>query len=176
MSAGSMFNHMRVQAALMAANIATTRLGLVSSYDPGNFLVKVRIQPNDIETGWLPIMVLQAGVGWGMYAAPAIGDQAVLAFTQGDVECGICLGFLPNDEDRPPTVPAGEAWLVHRAGHFVKLTATGIESSGAWTHTGDINVTGTVTATTDVIGGSKHLATHTHGGVQGGGSHTAAPD
>jgi len=37
-------------------------------------------------------------------------------------------------------------------------------------------VDGTITATGEVTGNGKALSTHTHGGVQGGGGHTAPPD
>lgn len=59
----------------------------------------------------------------------------------------------------------------------VELTVDGnITSSAAgWSHTGDINVTGTVTASTDVIGGGKSLKTHTHSGVQTGSGDTGPP-
>lgn len=40
---------------------------------------------------------------------------------------------------------------------------------------GDVDVTGTVTAAVDVIGGGKSLKTHTHGGVQTGGGTTGPP-
>jgi len=43
------------------------------------------------------------------------------------------------------------------------------------TFTGDINVGGTLTATTDVIGGGKSLKTHIHSGVTAGTSNTGAP-
>ena len=36
--------------------------------------------------------------------------------------------------------------------------------------------TGTITGTTNVIGGGKSLATHTHGGVDTGGGNTAPPN
>lgn len=40
---------------------------------------------------------------------------------------------------------------------------------------GNINCTGTVTATVDVVGGGISLKTHTHGGVQTGGGNTGGP-
>lgn len=49
-------------------------------------------------------------------------------------------------------------------------------TSPTTTWTGDIDVTGTVTATTDVVGGGKSLKTHTHGGVQTGSGNTGAPN
>jgi hypothetical protein len=53
-------------------------------------------------------------------------------------------------------------------------------SASAWNHTGpvnisgDVGITGTATASVDVIGGGKHLKTHTHL-ENGAGSQTAAP-
>lgn len=41
--------------------------------------------------------------------------------------------------------------------------------------TGDVTVAGTLTATTDVLGGGKSLKNHVHGGVATGGSNTGAP-
>lgn len=68
-------------------------------------------------------------------------------------------------------------------GHVVTITAPGgITLNGPVTATstmhvqGDVTVDTKVTATNDVIGGGKHLATHTHGGVQAGGSNTGAPN
>ncbi|MBX9901258.1 MAG: phage baseplate assembly protein V [Burkholderiaceae bacterium] len=48
-------------------------------------------------------------------------------------------------------------------------------SAAAWNHTGDVNVSGTVTASTDVVGGGKSLKTHKHSGVVAGGAQTGTP-
>jgi hypothetical protein len=48
-------------------------------------------------------------------------------------------------------------------------------SASAWSHTGNVTVTGTITGTVDVIGGGKSLKTHTHSGVTAGGGVTGAP-
>jgi len=180
------------QAAQMGGALQSpTRDGIVSSYDPDHFAVKVRLQPQDTETGWIPIKTLQVGAGWGIYAAPQVGDPCSVEFQEGDGDVGRVSGFLPNDEDRPPSVPAGEIWLVHKIGAFIKLQTdgtlqieadAGIHSKGPWTHDGtlhttqDITCDTIITATTDVVGGGKHLKTHTHGSVQSGSSHTSAPD
>jgi hypothetical protein len=45
----------------------------------------------------------------------------------------------------PPQAPAGEFWLVHSSGSFLKLHNDGsIESSGTWLHRGNLQVTGEV--------------------------------
>ena len=48
-------------------------------------------------------------------------------------------------------------------------------SAASWNHTGNITVTGTVTASTDVVGGGKSLKSHVHAGVTPGGSVTGSP-
>jgi phage baseplate assembly protein V len=189
-SASRIANQMRLQAALAAGLVGRPRQGLVTSYDPDAYLVKVRLQPEDVETGWLPIETALAGAGWGIYAGPAVGDLATVLPLESDPEVGWVAGFLPNDQDPPPNVPSGEILLKHKAGAFVRFTndgkvhieaAAGIESVGPWTHQGTLHVTDevtadkSVTATVDVIGGGKHLKTHTHGGVQAGAGTSGPP-
>lgn len=89
------------------------------------------------------------------------------------------------------TIEAGGTWQVDLGNNQIKLTDTQflITIAGATYDfgsalvafnkpldvTGAITSTTTITATTDVIGGGKSLATHTHGGVQSGGSTTSPP-
>lgn len=66
------------------------------------------------------------------------------------------------------TLDVGADALVNVAGNAEVTVAGDITSSAAsWTHTGDINVTGTVDASVDVIGGGVSLKNHTHNGVHG---------
>jgi len=66
-------------------------------------------------------------------------------------------------------------------GAIVKIKATTIILDGAVTITGittaqaNVNVTGTVTGSVDVVGGGKNLKTHIHSGVTVGGGNTGAP-
>lgn len=58
----------------------------------------------------------------------------------------------------------------------VNLSAPNVDiDSPSVTMSGDLDVTGTVTAGTDVLGGGISLKTHVHGGVQSGGSTTGLP-
>lgn len=132
-------------AALAASGMAAPRFGTVTSYDEATHTIKAMLEPEGVETGWLPILVLMSGQGWGVYAAPAQGDQALLIFAEGDALVGVCAGFIPNDEDVPPKVPAGQIWLEHQDGHFIHLTPEGISSKGPWVHDGDFTTTGQIT-------------------------------
>lgn len=185
MSLAELRSNMGQMAQLAAEGRLAVRIGLVSSYDgrAGAHLVKVRLQPEDIETGWLPIQLLLAGQSWGVYAGPAVGDQAVVLFAEGDVNAGICAGFLPSDVDTAPAVASGEVH-VRAAGDTASIIAKPdgtIASKGAWTHAGTMHVTDeftadkSVTASVDVVGGGKHLKTHVHSGVQSGSSNTGQP-
>lgn len=187
-----LLNAMRAQAQLAQGGKATVRIGLVSSYDPGSYCVKVRLQPEDVETGWLPLASPWVGNGWGLFCPPTVGDSIEVQFQEGSAEAGIACQRLYSDADRPLSVASGELWLVHQSGAFFKLTNDGkgsfsdghgasvvlngngtISSAGAWSHTGDLTASGTITGTTDVVGGGKSLKTHTHSDPQGGA--TGAP-
>lgn len=71
---------------------------------------------------------------------------------------------------------AGDVELVNPSGS-IKLLANGNVNIQAPTVaiTGDVTVTGTVTATVNVIGGGKSLKTHVHSGVTPGGGNTGQP-
>lgn len=70
--------------------------------------------------------------------------------------------------------PTTHAIAAHATGGIV-LNGVTIDSSGNISGAANINASGTVTATTDVVGGGKHLATHVHAGVTAGTASTAPP-
>ncbi len=120
-----LLNAMRAQADMAGSGRASVRLAIVSSYDPGNYCAKVRIQPEDTETGWLPVVSPWVGNGWGLFAPPTPGDLVEVQFQEDDIEAGFVCQRFYNDTDRPLTVQSGEFWLVHKSGAFFKLTNDG---------------------------------------------------
>ena len=62
---GAMQNAMRLQAQRAMAEQADTRVGLITSYEPSNFSVRVQLQPEGFLTGWLPLCSPWIGNGWG---------------------------------------------------------------------------------------------------------------
>lgn len=172
-------NHQRLFSLLAAGSIGRPRIGIVSSYDPNSYAAKVRIQPDDVETGWLPITVLMAGQGWGAYFGPNNGDQCSVLFQENDSEVGFITGFFTSDSARPPVVNSGEMHFVHKAGWSVKLLADGIHSKGPWFHDGAFQATGDITDQTaggnsatvkqlrDAYDAHKHTGVSTGAGVSG---------
>lgn len=138
----AVMNAVRGEAERVVERVARTRIGIVSSYDPDNYAVKVRLQPENAETGWLPLTSPWVGNGWGLFAPPAMGDQVEVSFLEGDAEVGMVAGRLYSDEDRPLRVEAGEFWLIHGQGAKVRLRNDGsVEIFGADIKIGPENAT-----------------------------------
>lgn len=192
-----LLNTMRAQADLAQSGRARTRIGLVSSYDPTNYCAKVRIMPDDVETGWLPVTSPWVGNGWGLFAPPTPGDMVEVQFQEDSIEAGFIVGRFYSDSDRPQAVPSGEFWLVHASGSLLKfhndgtvnLISMGTLTSSApqWNHTGNITVMGNIKASGDItdtyqtntrtMAGMRTVYNgHTHSDPQGGNVSTPSAD
>src|SRR5213593_2356232 len=91
----------------------TRRSGLVTSYDPKTHSAKVKLKPDDVETGWIPIHAHHVGNGWGIIVGltpgdgKKTGDQVEIDFAEGDLEQPRVTNRVHSDEDKPPEVKAG---------------------------------------------------------------------
>ena len=183
-----LLNQMRRVASEVMSSRAVTRQGKVSSYDPAQHAVKVGLQPDGTLTDWIPLKSASVGNGFGIYAAPNVGDVIEVHFQEDDGGVPTAgLRFFHNDA-RPLPVPAGEIWIAHASGAMVKLTNDGkltlldghgavialsgdgkISSAGDWTHTGKF------TSSDDVTANGVSLEHHKHGGVSTGSGQTGEP-
>jgi phage baseplate assembly protein gpV len=169
-------NEMRRQADRAMNRLAMRRIGIVSSYDPNTYSAKVYIQPEGTESGWLPISTAWSGNGWGEYAPPTPGDIVEVDFQEGGKLAGIIGARHYGDVFVPLKVPSGERWTVHKSGSFLKfhndgsielnaagnlnatvagqvnLAVTGkvVASASEFDLNGNLNVTGTITASGDI--------------------------
>ena len=134
------------------------KFGTVASVNNQTATARVKIQPEGILSGWLPILSQWVGNGWGMISPPAPGDQVVLVPQEGDIEQGIIIGRAFSVSQVAPAAPCGEFWLVHKSGSFLKLC-----NDGTIQINGDLHVQGNVY---DRQGSLSHLRTaydsHTH--------------
>jgi phage baseplate assembly protein V len=104
---------------------AQTRAGTITGYDPTNYMAQVEISPELVQTGWLPIMTPWAGNDFGFYVGPDIGTQVIVLHLEDDFESGMVLLYVNDDSHRPPPVPSGEMWAVHKSNSFLKFTNDG---------------------------------------------------
>ncbi|QIY81513.1 phage baseplate assembly protein V [Chromobacterium violaceum] len=162
--------------ALTARSPSTTmpsRKGTISAYDPGNYAVKVLLQPDGVETGWIQLDAVGVGNGWGLACGPQIGDEVSVEFTRGNTNAGSVVSRHFNDENVPIGPPSGETWMVHKTGASLKLTndgnVTATDPSGTvlqLSNDGNVRITGNL-----VVSGNTTIqgTTTSHGQITGQG-------
>lgn len=150
---------------------ATSRNAIVDTFDPKTYACRVRFQPENTLSGWLPVLSQWIGNGWGLFSPVTPGDQVLVEFQQGDgyglYEKGQVTGRFFGAVNRPLNVQSGEFWLVHKSGTAFKLT-----------NDGKVTINGTVEIDVGNVAGTLHqLMTdlamavyngHTHSDPQGG--------
>jgi len=132
-------NALKAQSGALDAAAGQARFGVVTSVDPARATARVLLQPEAVLTGWLPVLSPWVGAGWGMACPPSPGDQVLVLAQEGDAEHGIIAGRAFSDAAATPAAPAGELWLVHKSGSFVKLS-----NDGTVRVKGDLHVDGDV--------------------------------
>lgn len=125
-----MLNAMRREAERVGANIAHPRMALVSSYNPDTYQVKVQMQPENYESGWMPLASPGVGSGFGVFVPPAIGDQVVIIHQEGNSGSPVAMAGVYNDTDRPVVqgiggCPANEIRIVHKSGARLRMLSDG---------------------------------------------------
>lgn len=95
--------------------------GLVKSYDPDTYAVKVELQPEQAMTEWMPLPVEHVGNGYGLLMAPEIDDLVLIGFTDGDRNAPFVMARAHNDEQKPPKLEAGEMLLMHKSKGYLKI-------------------------------------------------------
>ena len=110
----------RSHAGSLDARTGQARFATVSSVDPETGYVRVVLRPEGTLTGWLPVLTNWCGSNWGLICLPTPGDQVLVIPQEGDAEHSIVLGRIFSDRQKPPNVPSGELWIVHRQGQAIK--------------------------------------------------------
>lgn len=127
---------MRYHAAALDATRPQPRFGTVQSVDPTHHLAKVLVQPDSVLSGWLPILAMGAGSGWGVVCPPAIGAQVLLVPLDGDHENLAVLPGAWSIASMPPApailpgggaapVRPGELAFVSSSGTYIRLNQDG---------------------------------------------------
>ena len=169
-------NALKSQAGALDQSLAQPRFGTVTSVDPNTATARVLLQPEAVLSGWLPVLSPWIGAGWGMSCPPSPGDQVLVLAQEGDAEHGVIIGRAFSDTASPPPAPAGELWLFHASGSFIKLLNDGtIGMQGNVTITGDLKVAGSIS---DGHGKLADLRSHynLHHHIDSRGSQTSTSD
>lgn len=180
---------------------AKTQYGTITAYNPNDYTVKVLLQPEGVETGWIPLTAPWSGNGLGAVFGPILGTDCRVDFAGGLPEAAMAGGRFFNANNAPPVVQSGQGAIVDKAGSYARLNGDGTITWGATVgitsttpllkQVGDMEVTGNlqvdqnITATQNIsdLGGAHgsvgSLRTaydgHTHSGVQTGTGTTSGP-
>jgi len=148
-----LWNTVKARAAGLDGMTGMARFGLVSSFDPNAYAARVLMQPENVLSGWLPVLSLWVGSGWGLCAPLVPGAQVMVIAQEGDAEQGVVIGAVWSAVDLPPATPAGEFWLLHQSGSFLKLHNDGSIALQAPV----VNVAGNLVVSGDI---SDHAGAH----------------
>lgn len=160
------------------------RFGTIASVDHGARTCTVEI--GDMVAGPLPWLALRAGKV-RIWSPPSVGEQVALLCAEGDTNAGIVLPALYSDAFPSPSASPDMVTIAFDDGAVLSydmavsalamsvLGSVSIDAPGGVTINGDIALTGTLTASEDVVASGKSLKNHKHGGVQAGGAQTGAP-
>jgi len=88
--------------------------GVFDSYDKETHSIKLKLQPYDHLTGWIPIGTGLVGDSFGLALGPAKDDQFVIGFRNGDRAVPYVKGRVFSDKQKPPQVESGEISLSNK--------------------------------------------------------------
>ena len=141
-----LLNFIKAGAAGLDGRGGAARFGLVSSFDPAAYAARVMLQPENVLTGWLAVISPWVGAGWGLAAPLVQGAQVLVVSQEGDAEQGVVMGAIWSAVDKPMAAPAGELWMRHESGSFIKLLNDGTVALQA----SQVNVTGNLVVSGDI--------------------------
>ncbi|RUT27439.1 baseplate assembly protein [Asaia sp. W19] len=116
--------------------------GIISAVDPANHAVKVRVQPDDIETGWLPDAAMTQVGDLRLSCPTAPGAHVLLMPVEGDGENYVIVSVLFDVVAGPAISPhtgkcAQPGELLIRAGCGVPSRPGGrVDEKAGWFHLG----------------------------------------
>lgn len=137
--------------------------GVVKSIDYANATAIVEI--DEIETP--PIEWLTSAGALNIFAPPSIGEQVLVASINGNLAQAVILGGVYSNAN-PAAANSQKVKIIYQGIEFE--LSNGIVSIKAQSinFEGDLNVTGSVNATNDVVADGKSLKSHRHGLVKVG--------
>ncbi len=175
-------------------NIAT--IGTVIEIDADEALMRLAVGDN--KTDWVNIPAIAAG-SIRAWRCPSIGEQYLLVSPSGELANAIPVISLYSDHNPSPSTNPNEIRIRYNdtdfcsidvvnsqlTMHINKITSQAATSivldTPSTTLTGDLQVNGSIscsesiTAANEVTASGVELTTHTHGGVESGGSSTGQP-
>lgn len=162
---------MKEEAARVLNQMGRPHWGFVESVDPQGPRVRIRRQPENVLSGWLPVLQQAAGANMTTVTVPLPGWMAFVQPDFGEAEHGVVVGFAHNDGATLPALPnvpgslgtpntgtvplaAGETAFVGAGGSMLRFASNGDiywkAGSGTIKLDSHLTVNGNVTAQEDI--------------------------
>lgn len=162
------------------------RLGTIAAVD--HQAARCTVSSGGLRIPNLPWLALRAA-GSSDWDPPTVGEQCILLSPSGEPAQGIALIGLYSQQRPAPSnsanlrrrkYPDGAVIDYDHATHTLTATLLSggkakLVAPGGVSILGDVDITGLVTVSEDVVAAGISLVNHVHGGVQGGPSNTGAP-
>lgn len=162
------------------------RLGTIAAVD--HQAARCTVSSGGLRIPNLPWLALRAGAS-SDWDPPTVGEQCILLSPSGEPSQGVVLVGLYSQQRPAPansanlrrrTYPDGAVIDYDHATHALTATLPAggtakLTAPGGVTILGDVDITGLVTVSEDVIAAGISLVNHTHGGVDPGPGSTGAP-
>ncbi|MCQ4319724.1 phage baseplate assembly protein V [Stutzerimonas stutzeri] len=162
------------------------RLGTIAAVD--HQAARCTVTTGGLSVPNLPWLALRAGASLD-WDPPTVGEQCILVAPSGEPAQGVALVGLYSQQRPAPansatvrrrTYPDGAVIDYDHASHTLTATLPSggkaqINAPGGLSVLGDVDITGTVTVSEDVVASGISLVNHTHGGVDTGPGSTGAP-
>lgn len=155
--------------------IGRAKFGIVSALDYKNGLVKVRLQPENCETGWICDAAISVGEAT-IYSPSPVGTHVFVDTAHGDGDNYVVVSRVFDSTTPPQTFTCLDNQPVS-VGQFGIKTGN-IEffvDKGGIKIISNVEITGNVTVSGDVKASGISLADHTHSGVKAGTDSTSPP-
>lgn len=162
------------------------RFGTIAAVD--HAAARCTVSTGGLSVPNLPWLAQRAGssLDWD---PPTVGEQCILFSPSGEPSQGIALVGLYSQQRPAPSnsatvrrrkYPDGAVIDYDHATHSLSATLPAggkaqLTAPGGVTILGNVDITGTVTVSADVVASGISLVTHKHGGVQTGSGTTAVP-
>jgi uncharacterized protein involved in type VI secretion and phage assembly len=96
-------------------------IGLVKFVQPGRVKVNYKWLSDEHESDWIRIATAMSGADRGSFFMPEPGDEALVAFDQGNPRLPYIIGFLWNGRDQPPGHDVRDRRITSRNGHEIRF-------------------------------------------------------
>ena len=161
--------------------LGKAKFGIVSAVDAENGLVKVRLQPENCETGWICDAALSVGRAI-IYSPSDIGSHVFVETVHGDGDNYVVVSRVFDSTSLPPDfsclsngrLAAGQVGIKVSDSEFV-IDSNGVNIVGDINVSGNMYISGYASVSKDVTVSGLSFTKHVHGGVKEGASETSPP-